>query len=168
VHAASEPALRLQQSGAQPAGKKSTCGAQLKLLPPSSYNLRELLGGEAVGSIPDFTDQEIGIVRELTEQRYRKAVAVELADAEVKLDPAADALTLCPTLFWRERDANFVVFKTGSGRYRCQFFYHPGEHFGTGVAEYTDLAGCVTTLMRLQADHEAQQTGGAAPADQPE
>jgi hypothetical protein len=120
-----------------------------------------------VGPIPDFTDEEIDIVRELTEQRYRKPLTVELADAEVKLAPAANELTLCPTLFWRERNVNFVVFKTGEGRYRCQFFYHPGEHFGTGVAEFTDLAECVTALLRLQADHEAQQTGDAASADHP-
>jgi hypothetical protein len=116
-----------------------------------------------VGAIPDFTDEELGIVRHLVEQRFRKPVTVELADAEVKLDALGDELTVCPTLFWRERGANFVVLKTGPGRYRCQFFYHPAEHFGTGVTEYADLGACTTTLLQLQADHEAQQEVAASP-----
>ncbi len=116
-----------------------------------------------MGPIPDFTQDELEIVRELTERRYRKPITVELADAEVQIEPSSGELTLCPTLFWRERDANFVVVKTGERRYRCEFFYHPSEHYGTGVAAYTDLVECTTTLLRLQADHEAQRTGESPP-----
>jgi hypothetical protein len=116
-----------------------------------------------VGPIPDFTDQELSVVRHLVEQRFRKPVTVELADAEVKLDALKEELTVCPTLFWRERGANFVVLKTGPARYRCQFFYHPTQHFGTGVKEYDNLGACTTTLLQLQADHEAQQAVQAPP-----
>ncbi len=109
--------------------------------------------------IPDFTPEEIETVQDIVDQRYRKHVALEFADSELRLNPASRELTLCPTLFWSERGANFAVFKTGEGRYRCLFFYSASEQYGTGIEEYQDLGECVTTLLQVQADHEAQRQG---------
>jgi len=108
-------------------------------------------------TITDFDAAELETIREVVEQRYGKTVDVELADSELRLDPSSRELTLCPTVFWRERGASFVIFKTSQDRYRCQFFYSVKEQFGTGIDEYTDLRLCATTLLQLQADHEAQR-----------
>lgn len=115
-------------------------------------------------AVPDFDAAEQALVARLVERRYGKAVAVELADSELKLDPARDELTLCPTLYWCERGAHFVIWKVGPQRYRCQFFYTDADHYGTGRDEYADLEQCALTLLRVQADHEKQAAGIASGA----
>lgn len=109
--------------------------------------------------VADFTEVERELVADLLQQRYIRRVTPDLADSELKLDPAGDELTICPTLYWSERGANFVVCKIAAGRYRCQFFYADADQYGTGHDEYTDLQHCVLTLLRVQADHEAQSAG---------
>lgn len=118
--------------------------------------------------IPDFDAAEQELVARLVQRRYGKPVAIELADSDLRLDPEHDAMTACPTLYWRERGAQFVVWKVGAGRYRCQFFYTDADHYGTGRDEYDDLEQCTLTLLRVQADHEKQSAGvasGATAAD---
>lgn len=103
--------------------------------------------------VPDFTESELDLVRQLVERRFRGPVDVEIADAELMLDPETAALTTCPTLFWNAQDCNFVVFRLGADRFRPQFYYGHNEHYGTGRPEYADLAECVTRLLQAQADH---------------
>jgi hypothetical protein len=105
-------------------------------------------------TVPDFTETELWTVRTTVDQRYGKNVELQLADAELRLDPGAPVLTTCPTIFWAERGANFVIFKVGESRYRCQFFYSGREQYGTGRETYDDLAECTTVLLQVQADHE--------------
>ncbi len=109
--------------------------------------------------IPDFSEIEYQQVSALLQERYGKAVALEAADSELRLDPASDELTLCPTLYWHERGAHFVVCKLPQAQYRCQFFYADADHYGTGRELYDDLGDCVLTLLRVQADHERQSAG---------
>ncbi len=121
--------------------------------------------------IPDFTVAETGIVEELLVHRYGKRMQVEAAESELRLDPGTDALTVCPTLYFSERGANFVICKLGDARYRCQFFYTDADHYGTGRDEYDDLRTCVLTLLRVQADHEKLSAGvssGATGIDLPD
>lgn len=106
--------------------------------------------------IPDISDTELADIHAALEKRYGKAVETQLADTELRLDPPSPALTSCPTVFWSERDANFVVCKVGPSHYRCQFYYSPREQFGTGREVYDDLQQCVTVLLQVQADHERQ------------
>lgn len=118
--------------------------------------------------IPDFDAAERALVAKLVHHRYGKPLAIELADSELRLHPAADELTVCPTVYWAERGAHFVIWKTGERRYRCQFFYADADHYGTGRDEYDDLEQCTLTLLRVQADHEKQSAGiasGATRAD---
>ena len=82
--------------------------------------------------IPDFTADEQARVEALLLRRYDKPVAIQLADAELLLDPGSGEMTTCPTLYWTARGAHFVVFKVAEGRYRCQFFYTDADHYGTG------------------------------------
>ena len=114
--------------------------------------------------ISDFDETERALVARLVQQRYGKPVAIEPADSELKLDPATDELTTCPTLYWTERGASFVIWKVGEKRYRCQFFYTDADHYGTGREEYDDLEQCALTLLRVQADHEKQSAGVASGA----
>ena len=109
--------------------------------------------------IPDFNSAERWVVESALKERYGHFVPIELADSELKLDPNAPVLTTCPTVFWSERGCNFLIFKTGDDRYRCQFFYSDEEQYGTGRTEYDELAECVSLLLQLQADHEKQRQG---------
>ncbi len=116
-----------------------------------------------MSGIPDFNDTELWVTRCALTERYGKAVALELADSELRLDPESTVLTACPTIFWSERGANFVVFKIGEGRYRCQFFYGPNEQYGTGRDAYDDIGECVTHLLQWQADHEGRRGLSGSP-----
>lgn len=108
--------------------------------------------------IPDFTSAEQEQVANLLQRRYSKSITLQLADSELQLDPASSELASCPTLYWSERGAQFVVCKVAASRYRCQFFYSDGQQYGTGRTEYDDLENCVTTLLQVQSDHERQSS----------
>lgn len=103
--------------------------------------------------IPDFSEAELKQVTALLDQRYGRTVSLELADSELQLGADA-ALSSCPTLYWSERGAHFVVCRVAPDRYRCQFYYSDAEQYGTGRPEYDDLRECVLTLLRVQSDHE--------------
>jgi hypothetical protein len=97
-------------------------------------------------NISDFTDAEQKLVSASLFERYGKLVPLQLADSELQLDAVSEKLTLCPTLYWAERGAQFVVCKVAADRYRCQFFYSGTEQYGTGQDEYNSLGDCVVTL----------------------
>jgi len=107
-------------------------------------------------AIPDFTETELKLVSASLFERYGKLVQFQLADSERQLDAASEELTLCPTIYWAERGAQFVVCKVAVDRYRCQFFYSETEQYGTGHDEYNGLGDCVLTLLQVQSDHERQ------------
>lgn len=118
--------------------------------------------------IKEFSSHELAVVQETLFERYKRVVDVELADAELRLDPESSTLTERPTLFWQDDGVSFVVFKLDRFRYRCQFFYGHGEQFGTGREEYDDIGECVAVLLRVQADHQRERAGvrsGATGAD---
>jgi hypothetical protein len=108
-------------------------------------------------TIPDFNDSELGIIKTTLQERYKQAIETQLADSELKLDPFSLNLTWCPTIYWEIEGVSFVIFKTALQCYRCQFFYSEQEHYGTGIAEYDNIADCVTTLLQVQADHANQK-----------
>ena len=107
-------------------------------------------------TIPDFTDAEQKLVSATLFERYGKLVPFQLADSKLQLDATSEELTLCPTIYWAERGAQFVVCKVAADRYRCQFFYSETEQYGTGHDEYNSLGDCVLTLLQVQSDHERQ------------
>jgi hypothetical protein len=129
--------------------------------------------------IPDFTDSEIDIIRQLLTQRYQKDVDLHLADSEITLHlnnngpnhsgpdssepensrPDSAEAVSCPTVFWHERGANFVVVKAAMFSYRTQFFYTPLEQFGTGIDEYSDLEQCIAAVLQTQSDHKREREG---------
>ena len=109
-------------------------------------------------SIPEFSNSEWQLVSQILRERYGRPVEPQLADVDVQLDPATEALTTCPALYWKELGAEFILVKIADRTYRCQFFYSTQEQFGTGRETYDDLGDCVTTLLRLQADHHATRS----------
>jgi len=112
--------------------------------------------------IPEFDDGERWIVESALKERYGKIVATQPAEVELRLAPGDATLTACPTLYWEARGAAFVLAKVGAACWRAMFFYPAepgGEQYGTGRAEYDDLADCVIALLRAQADHEKDRKG---------
>jgi hypothetical protein len=91
---------------------------------------------------------------------------LQLADSELQLDVLSEELTLCPTLYWVERGAQFVVCKVAADHYRCQFFYSETEQYGTGHDEYNSLGDSVVTLLQVQSDHERQLANISSSATQ--
>lgn len=106
-----------------------------------------------MNSVPDFTDTELWVIRSTLKERYGEEVEVQLADAELRLDPLRPTLTSCPAAIWEGHGATFAVFKSGDQRYRAQFFFRVHQQYGTGIPEFDDIAECVTTLLQVQADH---------------
>lgn len=111
-----------------------------------------------MSTIPDFTESELDVIREAMQERYGIPPEIEHAESEIRLETEDRELANCPTVYWQARGCHFVLCKTGTGRFRNQFFYSVREQYGTGITEYTDLGECVLTLLRLQADHESQRT----------
>ncbi len=112
-----------------------------------------------MATVPDFGKSEEWIIKTTLRERYGEEKPYELADAEIRLSPADRELTTVPVVYWNHNGCNFVVFKTGDRRYRCQFFYRGYQQYGTGIHEYDDLAECMVSLLQTQADHEARQRG---------
>jgi hypothetical protein len=102
----------------------------------------------------DFDEEELELLAALLERRYGRATAFECVEAELGGDPPQS----CAAVLWEGRGAQFVVCKTGESRYRPQFFLGDAAAFG-GRPEYEDLAECVNTLLRLQADDERRRAG---------
>lgn len=108
-------------------------------------------------TIPDFTETELKLVSASLFERYGKLVPFQLADSELQLDAASEELTLCPTIYWAERGALFVVCKVAVDRYCCQFFYSEAEQYGTGHDEYKQPGRlCRDPAASPQSDHERQ------------
>lgn len=109
--------------------------------------------------IPDFTDPELDVIKALLQLRFKETVDIHRADVELRLDPASGELTECPAVFWQARNCSFVVAKTASDDFRCQFFYEPTDQFGTGQGRYDDIGTCVSTLLQVQSDSEREREG---------
>lgn len=118
-----------------------------------------------MSAVPDIDDGERWVIETALKERYGGRVEVELAEVELKLAPGDAELTACPSVYWKERGAAFVVCKVADGRWRTMFYYpgdFGGEQYGTARPDYDDLAQCVTTVLRLQADHEKLRQGVAS------
>ena len=116
-------------------------------------------------NIPDIDDGERWTVESALRERYGHRVEAQRADVELRLTPGEPQLTACPSLYWEERGAAFVLAKIADGRFRGMFFYPGeigGEQYGAGRPEYDDLVECVLALLRAQADHEKERRGVAS------
>ena len=108
-----------------------------------------------MSDIPDFSSEEIKVVEDTIAERFRRAVHVEQVTVELRVDKGDRELTECPALYWQVDDCHFVLATKGRNRFHCQFFYSVRDQYGTGIPEYDDILECVTSLLRVQADHEA-------------
>ena len=112
-----------------------------------------------MANIPDFTEADLGLARQTLQERYDRAVPVDVADADIALAADGADLTTCPILYWEERGAHFVVFKIAESRYRAQFYYSEAQQFGTGRESFDNLGDCMVTVLQVQSDHERQMQG---------
>ena len=110
-----------------------------------------------MSKIPDYTESEIWTLQSTLKERYGEDRKVELAETELRLDPNSTELASCPTAYWEDDGCHFIICKTGSERYRCQFFYRVHQMYGTGIEEYDNLSECTVTLLQVQADYAAKQ-----------
>ncbi len=108
---------------------------------------------------PDISDSETWVIKTTLRERYKREIELQIADSEIRLHPSDREVTQCPVWYWQVDDCHFVIFKTGTRRYRCQFFYRAYQQYGTGVKEYNDITECVVSLLQAQADHEARERG---------
>lgn len=109
-------------------------------------------------SIEDFRQFELDSIQKAVNTRWRKqTIELMLADIETRLSDFSKDLTLCPAAVWEVDNCSFVIIKSGENQYRAQFFYDTKEQYKAGASEYHDLDDCVTSLLKLQADHEAQR-----------
>ena len=110
----------------------------------------------------EFDDAERWVVESTLRERYGYRVQAQLAETELRLQPTDATLTECPSIYWEERGAAFVIVKVRDGFWRAMFFYpqdEDEEQFGAGKSEYDDLLDCVTSVLRVQADHEKERQG---------
>lgn len=110
-----------------------------------------------MSSIEEFTESELWIIRTTLVERYGKEIDLHLADTELRLNPYSTELTACPAAYWQQDGCHFIICKTGSPRFRCQFYFRVHEMFGTGIEEFDDLSECVVTLLQVQADYVASR-----------
>jgi hypothetical protein len=108
--------------------------------------------------ISDFDDADRWVVESALRQRYGKHLTVELADIEIRLHTATNDIAVYPTFYREEQIVEFVIFKIAENRCRSRFCYSLTERYGTGE-NFADLAQCITTTLRLQADHEKERAG---------
>lgn len=102
----------------------------------------------------EFDEEELELLAALLERRYGRATAFECAEADIEgVSPRT-----CAAVFWEGRGAQFVVCKTGDSLYRAEYFLGDAAAFGARP-EFDDLAVCVNTLLRLQADDERRRAG---------
>jgi len=113
----------------------------------------------AMQAVPDISDSETWVIRTTLQERYKDDIEIQIADSEIRLQPSDRDLTSCPVWYWQQENCHFIIFKAGTRRYRCQFFYRPYQQYGTGVTEYNDIAECVVSLLQAQADHAAKERG---------
>ncbi len=115
-----------------------------------------------MSAIPEFNDAEKWVIGSALKERHKTKIAIELADSEVKLDPNSEEPTVSPAVYWSARGANFAICKIAENRYRSMFFYTVYDAYGTGRDAYDEIADCVSTLLRLQADHEKERAGASS------
>jgi hypothetical protein len=107
--------------------------------------------------IPQFSAREKNLVSQTLVERFGQPIPVQITQSEIQLDLLKEDLTLVPSLTWKEGVCNFVVFKTGDSRFRCQFYYTDTEQFGTDEKEFDNLGDCLLKLLQLQKTHEDER-----------
>lgn len=100
--------------------------------------------------IADFTKEELKIVQESVNERYGHEIELQLADAEIRPDLSVSELTEVPTICRSECDANFIIAKTETQKYRSQFYNRGYQMLG-------NFSSCVITTLQAQAVHENKE-----------
>jgi hypothetical protein len=109
-------------------------------------------------NIADFTKSEIWTIESTLKERWGKENEIDLqfADTDLRLHMGDRETTECPAIVWQYEGCNYVIFKTGTQNYRCQFYYKGYQQYGTGVHEYDDIGDCIISLLQVQSDQHRE------------
>lgn len=110
-----------------------------------------------MSAIPDFSPEEIKVVKDTLAERYAQDTDVQYCDVELRLSPDDSQVTECPAQYWEHDGCHFILAKIGDSEFFSQFFYSNQEQFGTGRHSYHDILDCLVTTLRVQADHELNE-----------
>ena len=106
---------------------------------------------------PDFSKDELALIKATLFERFGREIALELADTELRLNPASSAMTLCPTVYWKVYDCHFLISKIDKAHFYNQFHYRAYQQYGTQKKRYDDLFDCVVSLLKVQADYDQEE-----------
>lgn len=102
----------------------------------------------------ELTENELSEIKDTLNQFYQKDVEISLAHSDMALGEDENDLTTCPTVFWYEFGANFLVIKTSESTYQGQFFYTPHDQYHTPLESYQALGECVSAVLDAQFEHD--------------
>lgn len=55
--------------------------------------------------VPDISDSETWVIKTTLHERYREALELQIADAEIRLRPSDRHVTSCPVWYWQRKIA---------------------------------------------------------------
>lgn len=109
--------------------------------------------------VPDFSKDELSLIKATLFERFSREIPLELADTELRLSPASTAMTLCPTVYWKVDDCHFLISKIDKAHYYNQFHYRSYQQYGTQKKRYDDLFDCIVSLLKVQAEYDKKEKG---------
>jgi len=106
---------------------------------------------------PDFTKDEVRLITATLRERYGHDVDVQLADAEIRLNPAIPELTMCPIVFWEMDDCHFLIARVDRHHFINHFYYRLYQTYGTEKKRYDDLFDCIVSLLKSQTEYDEKE-----------
>lgn len=70
-----------------------------------------------MGTIADFSESELWLLRSTLRERYGEELEVQLADSEMRIEAHSTQLHTCPAAYWERDKCHFIVVKTGADHY---------------------------------------------------
>jgi len=108
-------------------------------------------------SVPDFSDKQIASVQAMVDKMFGEQIELQLGDGDILVDAESAKASLCPVIYWQAQECHFLVFRVGADQYRAQYFYTPQDQHTTQQLDFTDVADCVTVLLKEQAKNIANK-----------
>ncbi len=111
---------------------------------------------------PDFSKTEQWQIQTTLKERWPDIkIEAEAVEVELRLSLADRELTTCNAMYWKVNNSTFILAKTYQDKrrveFRSQFFYRGHQQFGA-KKEYDNLEECLTGLLQMHADYEAERS----------
>lgn len=99
------------------------------------------------------------MIRATLQERFGREVTLQLAETELRLNPALTEITPCPTVYWEVDNCHYLISKVDKAHYHATFFYRLYQQYGTQKKRYDDLFDCIVSLLKAQEQHQQQEQG---------